>query len=71
MTNREWVGSIPKTCGYCGTRLSDVFYDTRTTDGPWACLCRRCFNHVGSGLGSGLGQKYQKQPDGSWACVAG
>ncbi|KFH18447.1 hypothetical protein IB60_17225 [Brucella abortus LMN1] len=46
-------------------------YDARTRAGPWANMCRCCFNFEGLGLGTGLGQKYVLQEDGRFLCVEG
>lgn len=32
-------------------------YDAKTVFGPWAYLCEECFEHVGTGLGLGKGQR--------------
>jgi hypothetical protein len=35
------------------------FYDFKTTSGPWAIGCEKCFEKRGMGLGIGRGQKYE------------
>lgn len=63
----------PKNCDTCDTKIVDVFYDAKTDFGPWANMCPSCF-HVGPGLcklGTGFGQEYRKQKDGSFTKTAG
>lgn len=54
----------PERCDVCGDALRSVMYDARTTFGPWGNLCSVCFAKVGVGLGTGLGQRYERQTDG-------
>jgi len=62
----------PKTCQVCPTSLTKVFYDARTRQGPWAYLCDDCFENLTSGrLGTGFGQKYEVQPNGTAVKVEG
>ncbi len=37
-------------------------YDAKTKMGPWANMCEACFQEVGIGLGTGLGQKFEYAP---------
>lgn len=55
----------PSKCDICeGPFLNDVMYDAKTLRGAWANMCMECFHNYGVGLGTGLGQEYQKQgPD--------
>lgn len=39
--------------------------------GPWGNLCAECFRGNGCRLGTGRGQKYEKQADGRWIKVGG
>jgi hypothetical protein len=66
-----WVGSAPARCDLCEKPITSVFYDARTRYGPWACLCQACFDLDGMGLGTGRGQKYARQHNGSFVKVAG
>ena len=68
-----WLSPPPRACDVCDDTITDVFYDAKTTMGPWGCLCERCFTQ-GPGLGklgTGLGQKYEKQPSGKWLKTGG
>ncbi len=55
---KRWCGAVPNVCQLCDSTLEDVFYDARTQSGRWGILCQMCFNEVGTGLGTGKGQKY-------------
>lgn len=62
----RWIGPIPTTCETCYNKLTNKFYDAKTTMGPWACMCPTCFN-LGPGigkLGQGFGQEYTKKKEG-------
>lgn len=37
----------------------------------WGNYCYFCFHKHGGQLGTGLGQRYEQQPDGKWLKVAG
>ena len=41
--------------------------------GPWATMCSECYMKVRAhaGLGTGLGQKYQRQDDGRFLKIRG
>jgi hypothetical protein len=70
---RYWLSPPPRACDGCDDTITDVFYDAKTSMGPWGLLCDRCFTH-GPGLGklgTGLGQKYEKQPSGKWLKTGG
>lgn len=68
----KWVGKPPTKCDLCERRLISVFVDGRTSDGRWGIMCPRCRIDEGrEELGVGLGQKYQRQPNGDWLKVAG
>lgn len=74
----KWSGSTP-SCDLCeSVDLDGVFYDARipmTTPVPfagvWAKLCTRCFDLHNCKLGTGHGQKYELQSDGTWLKVLG
>lgn len=55
----------------CHKPFGTFMYDAKTVYGPWACMCETCFNIVGVGLGTGLGQQYKKNDSGDWVKVAG
>ncbi len=53
-------------------RIVDQFIDGRTRRGPWAIMTPESFAAHGSGkLGTGYGQRFQKQADGRWLKVEG
>ena len=69
MKNVTFINA-PDKCDTCGGKFEDKMYDAATIYGPWACMCTHCFNTLGKGLGTGLGQEYTKQGD-QWVKVAG
>jgi hypothetical protein len=68
-----WFGSTPK-CDLChktGKALKS-FIDGRMKAGPWANMCPACFKECGCGkLGTGNGQKYERDENGDYVKVAG
>ena len=57
-----WIGDTH--CQVCHKRTEDdpYFYDAKTIlQGRWATLCQTCFDNIGIGLGTGLGQKYDSK----------
>lgn len=67
----SWSGS-PPCCEISSLHeLHGTFIDGKTQFGPWAMMCPECHTAYGCGLGLGLGQKYTRQPDGSWLKVEG
>ena len=63
MSEVQWLSPPPKKCETCDTKITDTFYDAKTSYGPWACMCPSCFM-LGPGLaklGKGLGQEYKKE----------
>ena len=65
---KYWNGD-PQDCDICHKKLSDSFVDGATTMGPWAIMCQTCFSAFGVGLGTGRGQRYEKQKDNRWLKV--
>lgn len=64
-----WTSS-PK-CDYCG-KEADVMYDAETRGGPWAFMCPECWKKHGfARLGTGFGQKYEKDASGRLVKTAG
>lgn len=61
----------PKTCDNCKQDFGSRMYDAKTCYGPWGCFCEECFNTIGIGLGTGLGQMYEKNEMQEWIKVAG
>lgn len=51
--------------------LKTTMYDAKSIYGPWGTMCAECFPRYGIGLGTGKGQKYEKQEDGKWKKVEG
>jgi hypothetical protein len=55
-----------------GDKLENEFIDGATVHGPWAIMTPKSWKEHGRGrLGGGMGQRYQKQPDGKWLKVEG
>lgn len=42
-------------CGLCDDPNAE--YDAKLQSGPWAYLCKKCFNKYAGRLGTGLGQR--------------
>ena len=61
-----WVGDPPDKCQLMGEPIIDVFIDGAVLGGSWACMCPKCHQTFGVGLGEGKGQKYIRQSDGKW-----
>jgi hypothetical protein len=59
---KKWFGPIT-TCDICTESLLNYkyFIDGRTRRGPWALMCPPCWATVGTGLGTGRGQKYNTE----------
>lgn len=66
-----WTGAVVK-CDMCLRSFAgeDKMFDAATAYG-WANLCERCFRDHGRGLGTGRGQRYERQNDGRWLKTAG
>jgi hypothetical protein len=59
----RWLSLVPGFCDTCDGPIKKVFYDAKTSGGPWANMCKTCFNRgpgIGK-LGTGLGQEYTEQ----------
>src|SRR5262245_59947610 len=66
---RYWMGSVPEKDDF-GDSISDEFIDGATQMGPWATMTPRSWMMHGVGrLGTGSGQRYEKQADGKWLKV--
>ena len=69
---RFWLGTAPKECDVCTRPLIRTFVDGKTADGRWGIMCPSCRIEQGrEKLGTGLGQKYERQGDGRWLKTAG
>ena len=67
-----WAGSNPTHCQINGTPLGDVMYDAMVPSfGQWGNIGEDAFKTHGCSLGTGRGQKYERQPDGRWLKVEG
>ena len=71
MPERFWIGTPPALCDLCRKQLTNCFFDVRTRQGPWGCLCFACFRKHGVGLGAGRGQEYRQRGDGRFVKIAG
>jgi hypothetical protein len=59
---KVWMSDPPDKCQMCEKPIGDIFIDGRTSLGPWANMCQSCHRRKGVGLGTGKGQKYQRDP---------
>lgn len=66
-----WCGPAPAKCDISGRDITNEFIDGATTMGPWANMHPEAHQLYGRGLGTGKGQRYQKQADGRWKKVEG
>jgi len=69
----HWVGPVGN-CDLCCKPLSSQldFYDAIVpAAGAWGKLCHYCFGECGAKLGTGKGQKFQRQNDGTFLKVEG
>jgi hypothetical protein len=68
---KYWSGHIGERDDF-GMPIEDIFIDGKTAMGPWAIMSPSAWRQHGVGqLGTGLGQKYQRQTDGRWGKVEG
>lgn len=65
------LGELKINCDICKTPITNAFVDGKTILGPWANMCIPCSKSYGLGLGTGVGQLYQKQQNGEFVKVAG
>lgn len=63
--------SPPTQCDLCQRPITKDFVDGRTQRGPWGNLCLGCHRSEGVGLGTGKGQKYERNDAGDYVKVAG
>lgn len=66
-----WRGSPIRKCDLCSMPIQKEFVDGKTLSGPWGILCPACHRTFGYGVGTGRGQRYQLQENGSWLKVEG
>ncbi len=66
-----WLGPLGG-CDICKKPFNNVMYDVKTNIGPWGNLCESCFQlYTSRRLGTGQGQKFERQTDGRFLCVEG
>jgi len=68
-----WTGTLPPEDDF-GEPYGMLMYDAPTVyRGKWANMSHKSWLRYGATdqLGTGLGQKYEKQPDGRWLKVEG
>lgn len=66
-----WSGYVPDKDDF-GQPINDEFIDGRTVGGPWATMTPASWERFGVGrLGTGCGQRYERQADGRWLKVEG
>jgi hypothetical protein len=71
--SKYWASAVPTHCETCGTFILNQFYDAKTQQGSWACMCPLCFK-AGPGigkLGTGLGQEYTRGSPDKFYLTAG
>lgn len=59
-----WAGSDKLHCDICRQPIQRTFVDGVASSGSWAIMCPTC--RISEGrirLGTGLGQKYERQGD--------
>jgi hypothetical protein len=66
----KWLGGT--VCNFCKQPITGLLYDTKTVYNCWATMCDVCHATFGtSGLGTGIGQVYEQQPDDTFVKVGG
>lgn len=62
--SKKWIGTLPDRCQLCNGSVCDLrldgFIDGKTVHGPWAIMGPACFRIYGTGLGTGRGQRYDR-----------
>ena len=62
---KKWRGSAPVKCEVCGRQFDPAvdkfFFDFRMVTGLWTIGCEKCWSKLGTGLGTGHGQRYNLQ----------
>jgi len=68
---KYWHGELGAKDDF-GVPYDKVMYDAKTRMGPWANMTAKSWLDYGVGkLGTGYGQRYEKQADGRWLKVEG
>jgi hypothetical protein len=68
MSDRVEVAALPMCDVHTYLKGKDdvpAAYDGKTTSGPWANMCQECFDELGVGLGTGLGQRLVVRGEGA------
>ena len=66
----KWLGNTQ--CDFCHKECIKDLYDAVTVYGPWATMCKSCFEKNSNGLlGTGYGQHYQKNDNGEFIKIEG
>lgn len=60
-----------ENCDVCKIKIEDKFVDGATRSGPWGNMCPVCHERYGVGFGTGRGQEYTKQADGTFKKTKG
>ena len=69
---KQWMSKVPERCDLCDGSIKDSFVDGRMKrSSTWAIFCLSCHKEDGAGLGTGLGQQYDRRDDGVWEKVGG
>lgn len=55
---------VPDECQVCNEPVTDALVDGVIRGAGWAFMCPKCHKELGIGLGTGMGQLYEKQDDG-------
>lgn len=69
-SHRYWMSAVKEEDDF-GHLIHDTFIDGATIYGQWAIMTPESHRLHGRGIGPGLGQQYEKQPDGRWLQVRG
>ena len=71
MVQRYWMGTLKSRDDF-GLTIGSIMIDGKTKHGPWAIMTPSSWKQHGVGkLGTGYGQKYEKQADGRFLKVEG
>jgi hypothetical protein len=60
-----------KSCNICNKKHLDEYVNGLTYSGWWADMCIRCYCFRGVGLGTGKGQLYLFDRDGTYKKIQG
>lgn len=65
-----WTGDIGCDDDF-NEPIQNVFYDAKMITGQWAIMAPSTWKRLSGRIGTGYGQKYEKQSDGRWMKVEG